>query len=143
MHRFVSYCCSPLSCPHHNTPDRQRSADADVAAATSPASGQQQQQQGQEQQQDYDAGPEGEGGLTGLEAALAAEAEAAAAGKAAAPAAADAAAGAEAVDPNNLRKVSLKFRVQFKLPPMLTVLRAARRWEPDIDAGNVRIFNGE
>jgi hypothetical protein len=42
-----------------------------------------------------------------------------------------------------MRKTSLKFRVHFRLPPMLTVLRAAKRYEPDFDAGNVRIYNGK
>ncbi|WIA12649.1 hypothetical protein OEZ85_006299 [Tetradesmus obliquus] len=76
-----------------------------------------------QQHSDSDGGGEA-GGLTGLEAALAAEAEAAAAGNAA-----------------NLRKVVLKFRPQFRLPPMLTVLRVAQHYERGLEAGNVRIIH--
>jgi hypothetical protein len=118
--------------------DRQRSADA-AAAAVSPAS-KPEQPHSQHEDQDDEAAPETEGGLTRLEAALAAEAEAAAAAAGDAP---PAAAAAAAVDANNLRKVALKFRPQFRLPPLLTVLRAARRYEPDFDAGSVRIYNGK
>lgn len=41
----------------------------------------------------------------------------------------------------NKRKVSLKFRQEFRLPPLLTVLRAAHRWEKGLDSNSVRTFN--